>query len=238
MLFIPAIELKEGQHVDPHPSISDKPAEMAVHYCDQGALRLHLLDLDGCVQGKPRNLPLIRDILAAVDPETTVQLGGGISDLDTIEKYLDIGLRYVVIGTAAVKTPNFLRDACDAFPDQIIVGLNAKEGMVVTDGWTRLTGQNVIDLARRFEDYGVNSVVYTDMGQDGMLMSVHVDATVRLAQALRIPVIASGGLNNLELAKQLIALESEGIAGVIIGPKAQAFLSFTQVLALITEADT
>jgi phosphoribosylformimino-5-aminoimidazole carboxamide ribotide isomerase len=146
-----------------------------------------------------------------------VQLGGGIRDLDTIERYLDDGLSYVIIGTAAVKNPGFLRDACSAFGGHIIVGLDAKDGKVATDGWSKLTGHEVIDLAKKFEDYGVEAVVYTDIGRDGMLTGVNVEATVRLAQSLAIPVIASGGLSNLADIDKLCAVESEGIDGVICG---------------------
>jgi len=146
-----------------------------------------------------------------------VQLGGGLRDLDTIERYLDDGLSYVIIGTAAVKSPGFLRDACTAFGGHIIVGLDAKDGKVATDGWSKLTGHEVIDLAKKFEDYGVEGVIYTDIGRDGMLTGINIDATVKLAQALTIPVIASGGLSNLVDVERLCAVEGEGISGVICG---------------------
>jgi phosphoribosylformimino-5-aminoimidazole carboxamide ribotide isomerase len=146
-----------------------------------------------------------------------VQLGGGIRDLDTIERYLDAGLRYVIIGTAAVKNPGFLQDACTAFGGHIIVGLDAKDGKVATDGWSKLSHHDVIDLAKKFEDYGVESIIYTDIGRDGMLSGINVDATVKLAQALTIPVIASGGLSNLADIEALCAVEDEGVEGVICG---------------------
>ncbi|GGY15412.1 1-(5-phosphoribosyl)-5-[(5-phosphoribosylamino)methylideneamino]imidazole-4-carboxamide isomerase [Paludibacterium paludis] len=224
MLLIPAIDLKDGQCVRLKQGVmeeatvfSDDPVEVARHWCDLGARRLHLVDLDGAFAGKPKNLGVIRAILEEVGSDIPVQLGGGLRDLDTIEAYLDMGLEYVIIGTAAVKTPGFLRDACDAFPGQVIVGLDAKDGRVATDGWAKLTQHNVIDLARRFEDYGVVSVIYTDIGRDGMMNGVNVEATVRLAQALKIPVIASGGLTNLDDVRQLAAVESEGIEGAITG---------------------
>ncbi len=224
MLLIPAIDLKDGQCVrlkqgvmDDATVFSDDPVKVALHWRDQGARRLHLVDLNGAFAGKPKNLSVIRDILGAVGDDMPVQLGGGIRDLDTIEKYFDLGLKYVIIGTAAVKNPGFLHDACDAFPGQVIVGLDAKDGMVAIDGWAKVTNHNVIDLAKRFEDYGVNSVIYTDIGRDGMMNGVNIDATVKLAQALTIPVIASGGLTNLDDVRNLCAVESEGIEGAITG---------------------
>ncbi|QEL56889.1 1-(5-phosphoribosyl)-5-[(5-phosphoribosylamino)methylideneamino]imidazole-4-carboxamide isomerase [Chromobacterium paludis] len=224
MLLIPAIDLKDGQCVrlrqgamDDATIFSDDPVKVAAHWRDQGARRLHLVDLNGAFAGKPKNLSVIRDILGEVGQDMPVQLGGGIRDLDTIEAYLDMGLSYVIIGTAAVKTPGFLHDACDAFPGQVIVGLDAKDGMVAIDGWAKITNHNVIDLAKRFEDYGVNSVIYTDIGRDGMMTGVNIEATVKLAQALTIPVIASGGLTNLDDIRALCAVEDEGIEGAITG---------------------
>ncbi len=224
MLLIPAIDLKDGQCVRLKQGVmedatifSEDPVQVALHWRDQGARRLHLVDLDGAFAGKPKNLGVIREILEEVGSDMPVQLGGGIRDLDTIEAYLDMGLEYVIIGTAAVKTPGFLRDACDAFPGQVIVGLDAKDGMVATDGWAKITQHNVIDLARRFEDYGVVSVIYTDIGRDGMMTGVNIEATVRLAQALKIPVIASGGLTNLDDVRKLVAVEAEGVEGAITG---------------------
>ena len=224
MLLIPAIDLKDGQCVrlkqgDMTQStvFSDDPAAVARHWVEQGAQRLHLVDLNGAIAGKPRNEAAIRAILREVGDEVDVQLGGGIRDLDTIERYLDAGLRYVIIGTAAVKNPGFLQDACTAFGGHIIVGLDAKDGKVATDGWSKLTGHEVMDLARKFEDYGVEAVIYTDIGRDGMLTGINVEATVRLAQALSIPVIASGGLSSLEDIRRLCEVESEGIEGVICG---------------------
>ncbi|TSE36000.1 1-(5-phosphoribosyl)-5-[(5-phosphoribosylamino)methylideneamino]imidazole-4-carboxamide isomerase [Tepidimonas charontis] len=224
MLLIPAIDLKDGQCVrlkqgdmDQSTVFSDDPAAMARHWVEQGAERLHLVDLNGAFAGKPKNEAAIRSILREVGDEIEVQLGGGIRDLDTIERYLDAGLRYVIIGTAAVKNPGFLQDACTAFGGHIIVGLDAKDGKVATDGWSKLTGHEVVDLARKFEDYGVEAIVYTDIGRDGMLSGINVDATVRLAQALSIPVIASGGLSGLDDIRRLCEVESEGVEGVICG---------------------
>ncbi|HEX9195603.1 MAG TPA: HisA/HisF-related TIM barrel protein, partial [Azonexus sp.] len=159
----------------------------------------------------------IKAILKVVGDDIPVQLGGGIRDLDTIERCLDDGLSYVIIGTAAVKNPGFLHDACTAFPGHIIVGLDAKDGKVATDGWSKLTGHDVVDLGKKYEDYGVESIIYTDIGRDGMLSGLNIEATVRLAQALTIPVIASGGLSSLDDIKALCAVESEGIVGTIAG---------------------
>ena len=224
MLIIPAIDLKDGQCVrlkqglmDEATVFSNSPGEQAAHWLAQGARRLHVVDLNGAFAGKPKNESAIKDIVAALGDEIPVQLGGGIRDLDTIERCLDDGVSYVIIGTAAVKNPGFLRDACSAFPGQIIVGLDAKDGKVAVDGWSKLTGHDVIDLAKKCEDYGVESIIYTDIGRDGMLTGINIEATVRLAQSLRIPVIASGGLSNLDDIRNLCAVESEGVVGTIAG---------------------
>jgi phosphoribosylformimino-5-aminoimidazole carboxamide ribotide isomerase len=190
---------------------------MASHWVEQGARRLHLVDLNGAVAGRPKNEGAIREIIAAVGDRIPIQLGGGVRDLDTIERYLDDGLEWIIIGTAAVKNPGFLHDACGAFPGQIIVGLDARDGKVATDGWSKLTGHDVIDLARKFEDIGVEAIIYTDIGRDGMMQGVNVEATVRLAQSVRIPVIASGGVTNLADVEALCAVESEGVSGAILG---------------------
>ena len=224
MLLIPAIDLKDGQCVRLRQGLmedatvfSDKPVDMALHWVAQGARRLHLVDLNGAFAGKPQNLGAIKDILAAVSDDVPVQLGGGIRDLDTIEKYLDLGLSYVIIGTAAINNPQFLRDACDAFPNQIIVGLDAKDGMVATDGWAKVTKYHVTEVGQRFADYGVNSIIYTDIGRDGMLSGVNIEATVKLAEAVSVPVIASGGLTNLDDIRALCEVESSGVEGAVTG---------------------
>jgi phosphoribosylformimino-5-aminoimidazole carboxamide ribotide isomerase len=232
MLLIPAIDLKDGHCVrlkqgdmDQATVFSEDPAEMARHWLQQGARRLHLVDLNGAFAGKPKNEAAVKAIIQAVRDyaeendtyEIPVQLGGGIRDLDTIERYLDDGISYIIIGTAAVKNPGFLMDACSAFPGQIIVGLDAKDGKVATDGWSKLSGHEVIDLAKKFEDYGVESIVYTDIGRDGMMGGVNIEATVKLAQAVNIPVIASGGVHNLADVEALCAVQHEGIEAVICG---------------------
>ena len=224
MLLIPAIDLKDGKCVrlkqgdmNDSTTFGDDPSVIARRWLDAGGRRLHLVDLNGAFAGKPVNAGAIKSILAEVGGRIPVQLGGGIRDLDTIERYLDAGISYVIIGTAAVKNPGLLRDACAAFPGHIIVGLDAKDGKVATDGWSKLTGHEVVDLAKKFEDYGVESVIYTDIGRDGMLSGINIEATVRLAQALSIPVIASGGLAGMADIEQLCAVESEGVEGVICG---------------------
>ena len=224
MLIIPAIDLKDGKCVrlkqgdmDSATIFSDDPGATAKRWLDLGARRLHVVDLNGAWAGKPKNGAAIKAIVAAVGDKLPIQLGGGIRDLDTIERYLDDGVSYIVIGTAAVKISGFLHEACDAFPGHIIVALDAKEGKVATDGWSKLTGHDVIDLAVRFQDYGVEAVLYTDIGRDGMMTGVNIEATVKLAQALTIPVIASGGLNDIEDVKRLLAVEDEGIMGAITG---------------------
>jgi phosphoribosylformimino-5-aminoimidazole carboxamide ribotide isomerase len=196
---------------------SEDPAAMAQHWLELGAQRLHLVDLNGAVAGRPKNELAIREVVSVIGEEIPVQLGGGIRDLDTIERYLDDGLSYIIIGTAAVKNPGFMRDACSAFGGHIIVGLDAKDGKVATDGWSKLTGHEVADLAKKFEDYGVEAIVYTDIGRDGMLIGVNVEATARLARELKTPVIASGGIASLDDIKNLLNYESEGIIGAIAG---------------------
>ena len=224
MLLIPAIDLKDGHCVrleqgdmSVSTSFGDDPAAMARRWLAAGARRLHLVDLNGAFAGKPVNEAAVKAIIKEVGNEIPIQLGGGIRDLDTIERYLDDGISYIIIGTAAVKSPGFLKDACTAFGGHIIVGLDAKDGKVATDGWSKLTGHEVVDLARKFEDYGVEGVIYTDIGRDGMLTGINVDATVKLAQALSIPVFASGGLAGIADIEKLCAVEFEGIEGVICG---------------------
>lgn len=224
MLIIPAIDLKDGHCVrlkqgdmNAATVFSEDPGAMARHWLDQGARRLHVVDLNGAVAGKPKNETAIRAIVKAVGADLPIQLGGGIRDLDTIEAYIDAGIGHVIIGTAAVKTPGFLQDACTAFQGHIIVALDAKDGKVAVDGWSKMTRHDVADLAKKFEDYGVEAIIYTDIGRDGMLTGVNIEATVALARQLNVPVIASGGITDLEDVKKLCAVENEGIMGAITG---------------------
>jgi phosphoribosylformimino-5-aminoimidazole carboxamide ribotide isomerase len=224
MLIIPAIDLKDGKCVrlqqgamDKATVFSDDPTATARQWLEQGARRLHVIDLNGAAAGRPKNESAIRAIAAAVGEKMPIQLGGGIRDLDTIERYLDQGVSYVIIGTAAVKTPGFLHDACTAFAGHVLVALDAKDGKVAVDGWSKMTGHDVADLAKKFQDYGVEAIIYTDIGRDGMLTGINIDATVALARNLSVPVIASGGLTSIDDVKALCAVESEGITGAITG---------------------
>jgi len=224
MLIIPAIDLKDGHcvrlkqgNMKDATVFSEDPEAMARHWLDQGAQRLHLVDLNGALEGKPVNEEAIKAIVAAVGEDVPVQLGGGIRELDTIERYLDDGVSYIVVGTAAVKTPGFLHDACYAFPGHVIVGLDAKDGKVAVDGWSKMTGHDVIDLAQKFQDYGVEAIIYTDIGRDGMMNGLNIEATVELARALTAPVIASGGITSIKDIEKLCEIEDEGVVGAITG---------------------
>ena len=225
MLIIPAIDLKDGRCVrlqqgkmDSATVFSDDPVAMAKHWAEQGAKRLHIVDLNGAIAGRPKNEKVIREIIKAVGDKLPIELGGGIRDLDTIESYLDAGVTWAVIGTAAVKNPGFLSDACYAFPGHIIAGLDAKEGKVAVEGWSKLTGHDVVDLAKKFEEYGVEALIYTDIGRDGMMGGVNIEATLKLAQAIKTPIIASGGLNSLGDVQAICEkLVPEGVIGTIAG---------------------
>jgi phosphoribosylformimino-5-aminoimidazole carboxamide ribotide isomerase len=243
MLLIPAIDLKDGRCVRLRQGdmsdatvFSEDPVAMARHWVELGARRLHIVDLNGARSGKPVNEPVIRKIIAAVGEDVPIQLGGGLRDLDTIERYIDDGVRYVVIGTAAVKNPGFLQDACSAFGGHVVVALDAKAGKVATDGWSKLTGHDVVDLAKKFEDYGVDAVLYTDIGRDGMLTGVNIEATVELARAVKIPVLASGGIRDLSDIEKLCAVEAEGIEGAVLGRSLyEGTLDFTAAQAKADE---
>ena len=225
MLIIPAIDLKDGRCVRLQQGdmskvtvFGDDPVAMAKHWSAQGARRLHIVDLNGAVAGRPKNEKVIREMIKAVGEATPIELGGGIRDLDTIESYLDAGVTYVVIGTAAVKNPGFLSDAAYAFPGHIIAGLDAKDGKVAVEGWSKMTGHDVVDLAKKYEDYGVEALVYTDIGRDGMMTGVNIEATLKLAQAIKIPLIASGGLNSIKDVETVCQkLVPEGVIGAITG---------------------
>lgn len=223
MDLIPAIDLKEGKCVrlrqgrmDESTVFSDDPVAMAEQWVAQGARRLHLVDLDGAFAGSPVNHKVIKAITSAF-PDIPVQVGGGIRDEKTVEAYLKDGVQYVIIGTKAVNEPQFINDLCQGFPGHIIVGLDAKDGKVAIDGWSKLSQHDVVDMAKHFEMDGVASIVFTDISKDGMMQGVNIDSTVELAQSIRIPVIASGGVTNLDDIKKLSAVEGEGISGVITG---------------------
>ncbi|MFN0303120.1 MAG: 1-(5-phosphoribosyl)-5-[(5-phosphoribosylamino)methylideneamino]imidazole-4-carboxamide isomerase [Burkholderiales bacterium] len=239
MVIIPAIDLKDGRCVrlqqgdmGAETIYSEDPVAMARHWVEQGATRLHLVDLDGARAGKPKNEALIRNIVTAVGPNVPVQLGGGIRDMDTIERYLDHGVGYVIIGTAAVKNPGLLHDAASAFAGHIIVGLDARDGKVAVEGWSKMTGHDVIDLAKKFQDMGVEAIIYTDIGRDGMLTGVNLQATRKLAQSISIPVIASGGISSLDDIRDVCNLEPDGVSGVITGRAIyQGTLDFKEAVA-------
>lgn len=223
MLIIPAIDLKDGKCVrlrqgrmDDETVFSDDPVAMAGRWFDAGARRLHLVDLNGAFEGKPVNAAVIEEITRTY-PDLPVEVGGGIRDEETIETYINAGVKYVIVGTRAVNAPHFVGDICAEFPGHIIVGLDAKDGKVAIDGWSKLSGHDVIDMAKHFQDDGVESIIYTDIGRDGMMSGVNIEATVKLAQAITIPVIASGGITNLEDIRGLCAVADEGIMGAITG---------------------
>jgi phosphoribosylformimino-5-aminoimidazole carboxamide ribotide isomerase len=240
MLIIPAIDLKDAKCVRLRQGdmqqatiFSEDPTAMAEHWLGQGAKRLHVVDLNGAQAGKPKNEAVIRKMVAAAGEDMPVQLGGGIRDLDTIERYLDSGVSYVIVGTAAVKTPGFLHDACGAFPGHVMVALDARDGKVAVEGWSKMTRHEVVDLAKKFQDHGVEAIIYTDIGRDGMLSGVNIDATVRLARELSIPVIASGGISDMKDVEALCAVQSEGIVGAITGRALyEGTLDFAQAIAL------
>lgn len=223
MLIIPAIDLKDGKCVrlrqgrmEDETIFSDDPVAVAAQWVEQGARRLHIVDLNGAFAGEPVNAGVVHEIAEAF-PDLPIQIGGGIRDEDTIQTYLSAGVEYVIIGTKAVNQPHFVNDICAEFPGHIIVGLDAKDGKVAIDGWSKLSKHDVIDMAKHFENDGVVSIVYTDIGRDGMMTGVNVESTVKLAQAVNIPIIASGGITNIEDVKALCAVQDEGISGAITG---------------------
>ena len=221
MLLIPAIDLKDGQCVrlkqgrmEDDTVFSDDPVATATHWVNEGARRLHLVDLNGAFAGTPINKSVV-EAIAKVHPTLPIQIGGGIRSLETIGHYLDAGVSYVIIGTKAVREPEFVEEACKQFAGHIIVGIDAKDGWVATDGWANVTDVKATDLAKRFADAGVSSIVYTDIARDGMMQGVNVSQTVALAAACGLPVIASGGITNLD---DIHALKGQpGILGAITG---------------------
>lgn len=222
MIIIPAVDIKNGKCVrlfqgrmDAETVFSDDPAAMAKRWEDEGAEIIHLVDLDGAVEKSPKNLDTIRRILETVS--VPVQLGGGIRDMKTIRMYLDLGVRRVIIGTEAIKNPQLVQNACQAFPGRIIVGIDARSGRVAIEGWTQTTEVTAIELAKRFEDSGVAAINFTDIHRDGMQTGPNIEETLRLAQAVSIPVFASGGVSTIDDIKNLIPHEKAGIAGVITG---------------------
>ena len=214
---------------------NEDPVAMAAKWVDIGAKRLHIIDLDGAVSGRPVNADIIHDI-AEQHPDIEIQAGGGIRDEDTIQTYLDVGVNYVIIGTRAVTTPHFVSDICLEFPGHVIVGLDAKNGKLATNGWSKLSHHDVIDIAQRFEQDGVSAIIFTDISRDGMMSRINIDTSVELARAVTIPVIASGGVKDLEDIKALCSVAAEGIAGAITGRAIyEGSLDLKEALALVEE---
>ncbi|RMF13373.1 MAG: 1-(5-phosphoribosyl)-5-[(5-phosphoribosylamino)methylideneamino]imidazole-4-carboxamide isomerase [Gammaproteobacteria bacterium] len=223
MLIIPAIDLKDGACVrlkqgrmDESTVFSANPVKMAERWVQAGARRLHLVDLNGAFAGEPVNGEVVTDIARAY-PDLPIQIGGGIRSLDTIEYYLKAGVEWVIIGTLAVKNPAFVEEACKAFPGHVIVGIDAKNGRVATEGWAEVSEVLATDLAREFRDAGVSAIVYTDISRDGMMQGVNVAATAELARESGMPVIASGGVTNMDDIRALAAVADAGIIGAITG---------------------
>ena len=194
---------------------NDHPGAQARAWQEQGAELLHIVDLDGAFAGEPKNRAAIEEIVNSISIPS--QLGGGIRDLATVEAYLSLGIGRVIIGTAAQRNPEFVKEACARFPGRIVVGIDAKNGMVAVQGWAEVTGVTAVDLARKFEGFGVSAIIYTDISRDGMMQGPNIEATRQLAEAISIPVIASGGLSSLQDIKNLMAIESSGVTGVITG---------------------
>lgn len=222
MLLIPAIDLKGGQCVrlrqgrmNDATVFSDTPADVAKRFADEGAERIHVVDLDGAFKGAPANFKVIEEIVAAVD--VPVQVGGGIRDEETVQRYLNAGVQYVIIGTKAVNAPHFLHDLCLEFPRHIIVSLDAKDGRVALNGWAKVTGHDVIETAIHCERDGVEAIIYTDIARDGMMQGFNAESTSALARALKTPVIASGGVSSLDDIRRLKEIEADGVAGAVIG---------------------
>jgi phosphoribosylformimino-5-aminoimidazole carboxamide ribotide isomerase len=222
MLIIPAIDLKEGKCVrleqglmDKATVYSDDPATTARHWESQGAEFLHVVDLDGAFAGKPKNLDAIKAIRAAI--RIPIEVGGGIRDLATIRTLVSIGINRIILGTAAIENPSFVQEACGEFPGRIIVGIDAKEGLVAIKGWAEVTKVQAIDLAKQMQEHGVIAIIYTDIKRDGMLSGPNIEATQALARALHIPVIASGGVHTMKDIEHLLAVRYSGISGVITG---------------------
>jgi phosphoribosylformimino-5-aminoimidazole carboxamide ribotide isomerase len=222
-MLIPAIDIKGGRCVrlrqgkmDEETVFGEDPVVISDQWVEAGARRLHLVDLDGALSGEPVNADVIHEIVAR-HPDLPVQVGGGIRDEDTAEVYIEAGVRYVIIGTKAVNAPHFVSDLCAEFPGHVIVGLDVKDGKIAIDGWSKLSHHDAIDIAQHFERDGVEAIIYTDISRDGMLSGVNIESTRKLAAALRIPVIASGGIHNLNDIRELGRVASEGITGAITG---------------------
>lgn len=243
MLLIPAIDLKNGQCVrlrqgrmDDVTVFSKDPVSVAKRWVDEGAQRLHVVDLDGAVKGSPMNLKALEKIVAAVG-NVPVQAGGGVREEETVQQYLDSGVSFIIIGTKAVNTPHFLRDLCLEFPRHIFVGLDAKDGRVAIDGWNKLSHHDVVEMAQHCERDGVEAIIYTDIGRDGMMQGFNAESTRELAKSVNTPVIASGGVSTLEDLKVLRTLQDDGVIGAVIGRALyEGGLQFKDCLKAVTSA--
>ena len=228
------MRLRQGDMSDT-TVFSEDPVAMAGQWVEQGCGRLHLVDLDGAFDGAPVNADVIEEISASF-PDLEIQIGGGIRDIETVEAYLEAGVNFVIIGTMAVKRPEFVTQLCSEFPGNVIVGIDAKNGMVATHGWAEESEHSARDVANRFEDQGVAAIVYTDISRDGMMQGVNVEATRQLAQAVSVPVIASGGVTDLDCIIKLNEVRDSGIEGVIIGRALyEGTIDLSQALAYIAE---
>lgn len=243
MWVIPAIDMKEGKCVrlkqgrmDDATVFSDDPAQVAQQWVNAGTQRLHLVDLDGAFAGKPVHDTQVKEIIAAC-PEATIQVGGGIRSLQTAEAYLKLGVHYIIIGTQAVKDPEFVDQACREFPGRIIVGLDAKDGQVAVQGWAEVSALAVTDLAKRFEQSGISAIIYTDIARDGMMSGVNLASTGDLAEAISIPVIASGGVSKLSDIEALLPLKPKGVEGVVTGRAIyEGGLDLAEAIALVKQS--
>jgi len=222
LIVIPAIDVKDGQCVRLAQGdfrrvtvYSDNPVEIAKMWQEHGATRIHVVDLDGSLAGSPRNREVIQRIVEGV--EVPIQVGGGIRDMHTIDAYMTRGVHWVILGTMVLKNETFVKEACDRFHGKIILGIDANEGKVAVQGWTEQTSETVIDIARRYEGYDVDAIVYTDIKRDGMETGPNVEATKTLAQSVNIPVIASGGVSSIQDIRRIFDVEMFGVTGVIIG---------------------
>lgn len=242
MILIPAIDLKEGHcvrlrqgNMQESTVFSDDPVAMAGTWVAQGCNRLHMVDLDGAFKGEPINADVIEDISQSF-PDLEIQVGGGIRSIDTVEAYLEAGVSFVIIGTMAVNRPEFVTQLCSEFPGNVIVGIDARNGLVATHGWAEESEHNARDLALRFEDQGVAAIVYTDISRDGMMQGVNVEATRQLAEVLSVPVIASGGVTDMDCIVKLYAARESGIEGVIIGRALyEGTIDLEQALAFVAQ---